>query len=119
MNLKECYEAMHGDYDDVMGRLPREASIIKYLRRFAENEEFAELLTAAGNKDYRRVFELSHDLKGMAANLSITGFQKKVSAVCEETRDREPGEGFAALVKEAEEEYQVVLAAVKELEDAQ
>ena len=118
MKLKECYKAINGDYEDVMGRLPREASIIKYLRRFAENTEFEELLTAAEKKDYRRVFELSHDLKGMAANLSITGLQKKISEICEQTRDREPDEGFEAMLADAREEYGRVTQAIGELEDA-
>ena len=117
MKLKECYEAMNGDYEDVMARLPREASIIKFLRRFAENKEFEELIIAGGEKDYKRVFELSHDLKGMAANLSITGFQKAVSEVCEQTRNREPDDNFDELLLKAKEEYDKAISAIAELED--
>ena len=117
MKLNECYEAMNGDYQDVMGRLPREASIIKFLRRFAQNTEFSELLEAAQRKDYKRVFELSHDLKGMAANLSITGFRLEMSEICEQTRNREPDEGFEQMLETAKAEYQKVLAAIDQLED--
>ena len=118
MKLKECYTVMHGDYDDVMLRLPREASIIKFLRRFAENTEFEELKSAAVAKDYKRVFELSHDLKGMAANLSISAFGKQVSDICEQTRNREPDAGFEEMLAQADEEYKTVLAAIAQLEDA-
>ena len=117
MKLKECYTAMNGDYDDVMQRLPREASIIKFLRRFAENQEFNELLEAVGKADYERVFELSHDLKGMAANLGIKGLQMKVSDICEQTRNRVPDEGFGKMVEDAENEYRKVISAIAELED--
>ena len=118
MKLKECYQAMNGDYDDVMERLPREASIIKFLRRFAENTEFEELKEAAAKQDYKRVFELSHDLKGMAANLGITGFGQLVSGLCEQTRNRQPDEEFEAMLAKADAEYQKVLEAISELEDA-
>ena len=117
MKLKECYVAMNGDYDDVMGRLPREASIIKFLRRFAENTEFAELKVVAAEKNYRRVFELSHDLKGMAANLGITGFCKIISEVCEATRNGDPADGFDEMVSQADAEYNTVIAAIGELEE--
>ena len=119
MKLKECYEAMNGDYDYMMERLPREASIIKYLRRFAENTEYAELKAAYTEKNYRRIFELSHDLKGMAANLSLPGFQKAMSDICEQTRDREPDAGFEALLDTAEAEYNKLIEAISQLEDAQ
>ena len=117
MDLKECYKEMDGDYDDVMTRLPREASVIKFLRRFAENGEFDELKIAAKDKDYKRVFELSHDLKGMAANLSISAFQKTISDICEDTRNKEPGDGFDVLLSKADEQHTKVVEAISKLED--
>ena len=118
MNLKECYKAMDGDYEDVMGRLPREASIIKFLRRFAENKEFEELKEAVRAENYQRVFELSHDLKGMAANLGIKAFGTLASQICEQTRNRVPDEGFEQLMLQAGEAYDRTIAAIAELEDA-
>ena len=117
MKLKECYSKMNGDYEDVMSRLPREKSVIKFLRRFAENTEFSELLEEADKKNYQRVFELSHDLKGMAANLGIKGFAGLVSQVCEETRNKEPGEGFAELLDKTDREYRLVIETISVLED--
>ena len=117
MKLKESYIAMNGDYEDVMLRLPREASVIKFLRKFAENGEFAELKEAAKAKDYKRVFELSHDLKGMAANLSISRLGGLVSAICEETRDKEPGADFDKMIEEADAEYINVIKVISEIEE--
>ena len=117
MKLKECYQKMNGDYDDIMARLPREASIIKYLRKFAENQEFQDMLCAAVEKDYQKVFELSHDLKGMAANLSITTLQGYVSEICEQTRNKVPDSGFDELLQKAKEEYDIVIEAINQLED--
>ena len=117
MNLEEVYTQMNGDYADVMSRLPRPASIIKFLRRFKDNEEFNDMVKAAEDKDYKRVFELSHDLKGMTANLSITKLSSLTSEICEQTRNREPDEGFTELVGKAQAEYNTVIDAIDKLED--
>ena len=118
MNLQECYKQMDGDYEGMFSRLPRETSIIKYLRRFAENDEFDKLKGAVEAKDYKAVFELTHDLKGMAANLSLPVFQEMMSEMCEETRDKEPEKDLTVLIKTAGEEHEKILKAIGELEDA-
>ena len=117
MKLQECYIAMNGDYEDVLRRISREKSVVKFLRRFAENKEFEELEKAVSEKNYQRVFELSHDIKGMAANLSISGLQRIVSEICEQTRDREPDGDLDEMMLKAKEEYGRVIAAIGELED--
>lgn len=117
MNLRECYVEIHGSYEEMMNRLPREASIIKYLRKFAENTEFDELLAAYGEGNYRRIFELAHDLKGMAANFSITEFQAVISDICEACRNGEPENGFDELIEKAKAEHKAVVDAIALLED--
>jgi len=118
MNIKECFEAMHGDYNDVLTRLPKDSIIIKFLRKFEDNKEFEELLEASEAKDYQRVFELSHDLKGMAANLGIKGFSIAASELCEAVRGGEAKPGYEDLLEKAKEEYFATKEAIASLEDA-
>ena len=117
MNLKECYSAFKGDYEDVMARLPREASVIKFLRKFTENTDFDEMLKAYADKDYEKVFATSHNLKGMAANLSISEFCKSVTEVCEAARGGEPKSDIAPLIEKSKADYGMTIDAISRLED--
>lgn len=117
MNLKECYEAFNGDYNDVMNRLPKEASVSKFLKKFATMEDFSKMMAAVEAQDYETVFATSHNLKGMAANLSISAFCTSVSAVCESVRGGSPSDDFEILVKKAESDYEMTLSAIEKLDD--
>ena len=117
MNLKECYEAFKGDYEDVMTRLPREASVIKFLRKFKDNTDYGEMLSAAEAGDYERVFAASHNLKGMAANLSISQFNKSVAEVCEAVRGGTPTVDITPLIEKSKADYEMTIAAIDQLED--
>ena len=118
MNLREFYKDVNGDYDYMMARLPREASVIKFLRKFSDNTEFNELKEAWENKNYTRIFELSHDLKGIAANLSMPVFQNLMSEICEETRNGNPDEKLSGYILTADEEYKHIIKAIGEIEEA-
>ena len=43
MNLKECYEAMDSDYEDVMRRLGSETLVRKFVLKFLEDTSFQGL----------------------------------------------------------------------------
>ena len=40
MTVKECYEQMGADYEDVLGRLRNEALIRKFAKKFLEDGSF-------------------------------------------------------------------------------
>lgn len=116
MNLQDCYVAFKGDYKDVMNRLPREASVIKFLKKFEENQDFAKMLEAVAANDYEQVFALSHNIKGMTANLSISALSSSISEVCECVRGGEPKSDLAPLIEKAKSDYEMTINAIKELE---
>lgn len=117
MNLEECYKVIDGDLDDLKTRLSKHASIVKYLRRFLDDGEFARMLEAYEAKDYATVFEASHNLKGMANNLSITGFGRSISEVCEAVRDGNIKDNLPELIAAAKVDYDKIITAIMELED--
>jgi len=116
MTLKECYEMMGGDYEEVIDRLPREASIVKYLKKYVDSNEFDKMLEAYNNKDYKCLFEETHNIKGMSANLSISVLGKTVSEICEAVRNGDPQIDLEPIIERAKEEYAIVVAAVGQLE---
>ena len=117
MNLKECYAVMNSDYDEVMARLPREASVIKFLRKFAIDTEFSKMLEAFEQKNYEVVFSTTHNLKGVCGNLSLKPLAKACSEICEEVRHGAPKEDITPMVEAARQQHACVIAAIAELED--
>ncbi len=117
MNLQEMYLKIDEDYEELLLRIPREKSIIKYLRIFASEEEFGKMICAAEAKDYITVFSISHSLKGVCANLGLAKLAGSISEICESVRGGEPAEDITPLLKKAEEIYTFNLEAINGLED--
>ncbi|MCR5666110.1 MAG: Hpt domain-containing protein [Eubacterium sp.] len=105
MTLQECYEAIGGDYNDVMGRLPKEDLIEKFLKKFAEGEEYRQLQKAIEEKDHKEIFATSHTMKGVCANLGLKALFEVVSQLCESVRNGEPKEDIAPLVEAVKTQY--------------
>ena len=52
MNLKDCYTAFGGDYEEVMSRLRLEKTVTKLLFKYSEDKSFFMLKEAFARKDY-------------------------------------------------------------------
>lgn len=115
MNLKEVYDAMEGKYDDVLRRIPSEDSIIRFLKKFRDSGDFTAMTDAFDKKDYRRVFETSHNLKGLCGNLSLSKLAKSCTEVCEAVRHGEPTIDIAPMIEAAKADYEQVVNAINKL----
>ena len=63
MNVRECYETMRGDYEDVKRRFLTDARIRRFALLFPEDRSMADLQEAMGNKDCEGAFHAAHTLK--------------------------------------------------------
>ena len=59
MNLKDCYTAFGGDYEEVMTRLRLEKTVTKFLLKFSEDKSFFMFIEALLAKIMMRPFALS------------------------------------------------------------
>lgn len=84
MTLKECYENIGGDYDDVLGRFRREALVEKFVLKFPEDKSYTELCRAIDENNGENAFRAAHTIKGVCQNL---GFTVLFSRACELTED--------------------------------
>ena len=104
MTLVELYDAMGGDYEQACKVLRIEKLIDKHIRKFPTNGIFDGFLEAAENKDTDKLFESSHAIKGVCANLGLTNISELASEVCEEFRPgknrRKSDEEILSKVKE-------------------
>lgn len=119
MTTKECYELMGADYADVLGRLMSEKLVKKFLYKFADARDMEELKSSLAAKDYNTAFRMAHNLKGVCANLGITGLGASSSELCEELRDGNYTDRVEPLLARVLADYDTTMAAIRELQATQ
>ena len=88
MTMRECYEAIGGNYEDVLGRLNSEALIRKFTLKFLEDQSYLQLKQALKDKNYEDAFRSAHTLKGVCQNLSFDRLYEVSHELTELLRDR-------------------------------
>lgn len=116
MTVKECYEKLGGDYEDVISRLGSDSLAERFVLKFLNDKTYDALKQAVEAGDADASFKAAHTLKGVAANLSFTLFFEAVSRLTEQLRERkQPAD--ETLVRTVDERYLQVISAIKEYEN--
>ena len=119
MNLKECYDKMGADYDDVLSRLRSEVLVRKFALKFLDDDSYANLKDALAAGNAQDAFRGAHTLKGVAQNLGFGPLYKAAAEVTEVLRPTESGAGdmekAAKMMPAVDEEYARTIAAIKGL----
>ena len=68
MTLQECFAALGGNYDDVMGRLRSERLVQKFVLKFLDDGSYALLLSSLEAGNGEEAFRAAHTIKGMCQN---------------------------------------------------
>ena len=115
MDLRTCYEQLGGSYDDVLGRIPSERLVDKFLRKFLADESFSGLCSAMTSGSRSEAFLMAHTLKGVCANLGFTRLFRSASALTELLRpeaDAIPA-GADALLNAVREDYALTVGVIR------
>lgn len=116
MTVKECYEIMKGDYDDVLSRLRTDERIKKFLLKVLDDTSFALLCNALEKKDIEEAFRAAHTLKGVCKNMSLTNLAYSASNLTEALRGRETyGDDIEPLFKKVKKDYALTMACIQML----
>ncbi|MCR4742728.1 MAG: Hpt domain-containing protein [Treponema sp.] len=83
MKLKEFYEEIHGDYNEILTRLMKEERIEKFVLKLLEKNPLNDLKEKIDQRNWQDAFVCAHTLKGLSLNLSFTDFTEKVSDLTE------------------------------------
>lgn len=112
MTLKECYDALGGDYDEAMGRLRSERLVQKFVLKFLDDGSYGLLCASleAGNRG--EAFRAAHTIKGVCQNLSIQKLQDSSSRLCESLRNGYTPEADD-LAEEVRADYAQTVAAIR------
>ena len=86
MSLQECYTALGGDYDSVIGRLRSERMVQKFALKFLNDGSFDLLCQSMDAKNYEEAFRAAHTLKGVSQNLSFTKLYQSSHEITEALR---------------------------------
>lgn len=86
MTINECYEALGGNYDDVLGRLRSERLITKFVLKFVDDGSYELLLDSLEKGNIDEAFRAAHTIKGMCQNLSFDKLAHSSSELTEALR---------------------------------
>ena len=118
MTVKECYDAIGADYDDVFSRLRKDDRIRKFLLKVLDDKSYELLLNSIEARDMAEAFRAAHTLKGVCQNLSFTKLYRSADALCEALRN-DWAPNAEALAEAVHADYQATVSAIREFQEAQ
>ena len=116
MDLKECYNSIGADYEDVLRRLMNERLVRKFVLKFLDDGSFGDLCRSLKEGNGEEAFRAAHTLKGVCQNLGFTSLYEAAHVLTEKLRGRQT-DGCEELMNRVAEEYEKTVAAIKMLDN--
>lgn len=117
MDIKECYEMIGGDYDEVMSRLRTDERVKKFLLKVAEDKSYSALCENLAAHNIEEAFRAAHTLKGVGLNLSLTRLHKSASAMTEALRGKtEYSDEYLPYLEQVKKDYELTINGIKALD---
>ena len=116
MTVKECYDAMGADYEDVLGRLRKEERIQKFVLKLLNDKSYELLINSMEAGDMNEAFRAAHTLKGVCQNLSITTLYHSSAKLADRLRDgQEYGADVEPLLEQVKKDYTLAMECIRKL----
>ena len=116
MTVQECYEAMEGNYEEVLGRMRTPERVVKFLNMVAKDGSYQLLCDSIETGNVDEAFRAAHTLKGLCGNLSITRFGESSSALCEFLREKRViNDEMMPMFEKVKQDYALTINAIKQL----
>lgn len=112
MTIKSLYEAVGGDYKDVVKRLISEEFAAQLALGFLDDDGFSSLEKAMKNRNAEDAFRAAHTLKGVALNLGFKNLGESASELTEVLRKR-TFDGADEPFEKVRADYAVVISALR------
>ena len=117
MTLQECYAAMDGNYEDVIGRLRSERLVQKFVLKFLTDGSYDLLCRSMEEQNYEEAFRAAHTIKGVCQNLSFTRLYEISNRLNEALRNG-PTPEAPGLVEEVKAEYEQTVSAIRAFKES-
>ena len=115
MTLKECYDALGGNYEDTVRRLYNEKLVEKFLFKFEEDPSFENLKKALEEENLEAAFRAAHTLKGVCQNLGLDRLYKSSYDVTEALRNGK-NDVTSEMMEKLESDYDITVSSIRELQ---
>lgn len=115
MTIEQCYQQLHGDYAQVLQRLPSPALVERFIGKFLDDGSFSELDSAMAAGQTETAFRAAHTLKGVSANLGFEQLRQSASTLTELLRGKNgpvPAEAFP-LMEQVRQDYKMTVDAIR------
>lgn len=117
MTVKECYDAIGANYEEIMGRLRTEERVKKFLLKVLNDKSYELLTKSVEEGNIEEAFRAAHTIKGVCQNLSLTRLYQSASELSELLRGRqEYGEDIDPVLEKVKEDYAQMIAQIQQLE---
>ncbi len=116
MNVREVYEAAHGDFEGTFERMMDEEFMAKILKMFLDDSSFRNLEEAYQARNAQDAFHAAHTLKGVAGNVGLSDLAKKASDVTEALRGSDEIGNADAYMPALKQAYETAKQAIEKLE---
>lgn len=117
MTLQECYAALGGDYESVLGRLHSDRLVEKFTLKFLDDPSFRLLEISLAAEDWQEAFRAAHTIKGVCQNLDFTALYRSSAALCEALRGGYHPEA-PTLAEGVREDYRRTVSAIRDFQAA-
>lgn len=116
MTVKELYEALDENYNEVHSRLDNDEWIAKYLIKFQDGDYKMIMNRAINEGDWVEGFKMAHSIKGLALNLGLGKLADTSVALSDALRDGAPKTDITGMLLELNHEYDRVIGIIAELD---
>lgn len=118
MNIREFYEFVGGNYEDVLKRMVKEERVVKFVRMFERDPSYQGLVTAMDIEDYDEAFRMAHTLKRVCQNLGLGALEAPCNAITEMLREPHRDVELAkSLLPDVTKQYEHTMEGVKSLKE--
>ena len=114
MTVQECYEAIGGDYNDIMSRLKTEERVKKFAGMFLKEKCYQTLVQTIEEGNQEEAFRAAHTLKGVCKNMSFTTLFHSSFAITESLRGSNMDEA-KTLLEQVTKDYERTIDGVTKL----
>ncbi len=117
MTLKECYESIGANYEEVIGRLRSERLVQKFTLKFLDDKSLELLKKSLEEENYEEAFRAAHTIKGICQNLSFDKLLASDMVLTEALRDGK-GPDVDRLAEQVFADYEQTVSGIRAFQES-